>query len=106
MFEGVFIYVHVVLGFSVFVMFKHMHKDKHHYMHMSKEGRNFTQLLNKKVERTRRSSLLLLSVCSVAYAFSLLLLCCQFVFGALTLTRIETPLYIFLIFTLLHSFKI
>jgi len=89
MFEGVFIYAHVVLGFSVFGMFKHYmckrHDGKtrlygqtcvrHAYTNMSKQGTNCTQLL--------------LSVCSVAYAFSLLLVGRNSLWGDLTLTTLK-----------------
>ena len=101
MFEGVFIYAHVVLGFSVFGMFKHMCKRhhcktrlygqtcvRHAYTNMSKQGTNCTQLL--------------LSVCSVAYAFSLWLVGRNSLWGDLTLTVWEPFVYIFSIILLLY----
>ncbi len=105
MFEGVFIYAHVVLGFSVFGMFKHMCKRhdgktrlygqtcvRHAYTNIStdisKQGTNCTQLL--------------LSVCSVAYAFSLWLVGRNSLLGDLTLTVWEPFVYIFSIILLLY----
>ncbi len=98
MFEGVFIYAHVVLGFSVFGMFKHM--CKRHDCKTRLYGQTFVSYTNISTDISKQGTncQLLLSVCSVAYAFSLWLVGRNNLWGDLTLTTLkvwEPFVYIF-----------
>ena len=87
MFAGVVIYVHIVLGFSLFGIFEHL-KNKH-----------------KKQSTSSASSRLLLSVCSVAYAFSMWLLLRYFIWRTSSLHVWEFFLYTLLIFFFLLLYQ-
>ncbi len=113
MFEGVFIYAHVVLGFSVYGMFKHMYKGRLDCVDVRQEERvkllyensSYKKDLNEKNERTRRLSLFLLFVCSISYFFSLWLIFLHVRFGALTWNVFPSFVYLCLIFCVVDFFE-
>ena len=119
MFEGVFIYAHVVLGFSVYGMFKHMYKGRLDCVDVRQGAgmrpEEHVKLLcgnssrkkdfNEKNERTRRLSLFLLFVFSISYFFSLWLIFLHVRFGALTWNVFQSFVYLCLIFCVVDFFE-
>jgi hypothetical protein len=93
-FEGVFIYVHIVFAFSVFAMYKYA-------LGGVGMGKKYTLLC----EYNAQTPQLLFHVCSVAYAFSLVLVLRNSLFGALTFIVWEPFLYIFLILLFLSYLR-
>ena len=112
MFEGVFIYAHVVLGFSVFGMFKHYmckrHDGKTRLYGQTFVRHGYTNISRDISKQGTNCTQLLLSVCSVAYAFSLWLVRRNSLWGDLTLTTLkvwEPFVYIISITLLLYLYQ-